>query len=299
MRLRYQVDRLERSAALDPPARLLSAGWDRVLPRGRARDALHGTWLGHPVHPALTDLPIGCWTTAGILDAIGEPVAAQHLTGLGVLTALPTIASGAADYVAIGAFDKPKRVGAVHAAANATATALYAASWLARRKGDRGRGVWLGVAGATAATFGGLLGGHLAFRNAIGVDHTTSLPDLAEWTDIGPLRDLPMRQSIRRTVGGTDLLLYRIGSTVRALAATCSHLGGPLDEGPNDGECVTCPWHGSTFRLADGAVVHGPATAPQPVYEVRVVGRTVQVRREREPARERLTQHHTEAPQPA
>lgn len=300
MRLRYQLDRLERSAALDPPARLISGVWDRVLPNGRVRDLLHGTWLGHPLHPALTDVPIGCWTCAGLLDAVGgNESAAQTLVGAGVLGAVPTIVSGAADYVAIGAFDKPKRVGVAHVAANATATVLYTWSWLARRRGDHRRGVWLGAAGAACATAGGMLGGHLAYRMGIGTDHTAGEQGPEDWVDVCVLRDLPMRQAVRRRVGDVDVLLYRLGSTVRAISATCSHLGGPLDEGEIDDECVTCPWHGSVFRLADGSVVHGPATAPQPAYEVRVVGRTVQVRLEREPRRERLTEHHEEAPLPA
>jgi nitrite reductase/ring-hydroxylating ferredoxin subunit/uncharacterized membrane protein len=291
MRMRYQVDRLERAEALDGLVTTLGRFWDTVLPGGGARDLLHGTWLGHPLHPALTDLPIGFWTSAWLLDLTGRAetrTAARHLTGLGVLTAVPTIVSGAADWVALGEASRPRRVGAVHAVANGTATVLYAASWLARRKGGHTKGVALGMAGAAAATAGGFLGGHLAYRNGAGVDRTADEQGVTDWTDVGALRDLPMREPVRRTAGGVDLVLYRSGSTVRALSATCSHLGGPLDEGRvTDDECVTCPWHGSTFRLTDGSVVHGPATAPQPAYEVRVVGRTVQVRVEREPRRER------------
>ncbi len=292
MRLRYQVDRLERTERLDPVVKTLDSVWSRVLPAGKAKDALHGTWLGHPLHPALTDLPIGCWTSAWLLDIFGgreTRKAATALVGLGVATAVPTIVSGAADWTALGETSKPRRVGAVHAVANAAATWLYAASWLARRRGNHKQGVTLGMAGAALATAGGYLGGHLAYRNAVGVDHTAGEYGVTDWTDVGALRDLPMRQAVRRTVGGVDLVLYRNGSTVRALSATCSHLGGPLDRGTVDDECVTCPWHGSTFRLTDGSVVRGPATAPQPAYETRVVGRTVQVRLEPEPARERVT----------
>lgn len=277
--MRYLVDRLEGVRALDPIARAMAAVWDRVLPKNR--DLLHGTWLGHPLHPALTDLPIGFWTGACLLDVFGDEgsrTAAERLVGAGVLSALPTIATGAADWVAVGAFDRPKRVGTVHALANATATMLYAASWVARRRGRHGDGVRLGLAGAVMATAGGLLGGHLAYRNALGVDHTAGEPDLDEWTNVGPLRDVPMRVPVRRSVGGADVLLFRHGSTVRAIAATCSHLGGPLDEGEVNEDCVTCPWHGSAFRMTDGAVVRGPATAPQPAYETRVVGRTLQIR---------------------
>ncbi|HEV2891498.1 MAG TPA: Rieske 2Fe-2S domain-containing protein [Frankiaceae bacterium] len=291
MRLRYQVDRLERSPRIDPLVGLLDAFWGRVLPKGRARDALHGTWLGHPLHPVLTDVPIGAWWSALLLDVLGgdrTAVAARRLVGAGVLAAVPTAVTGATDWTSLGTLERPRRVGAVHAVANGTATVLYTASWLARRKGDHAKGRALGFAGAAFLNAGGYLGGHLAYRNAVGVDHTAGESQVGEWTDVGNLRELPMRQAVRRRVGDADVLLYRIGSTVRAISATCSHMGGPLEEGTIAEDCVTCPWHGSTFDLTDGGVVRGPATAPQPAYEVRVVGRTVQVRREPRPSREAL-----------
>ena len=292
MRLRYQVDRLERSAKIDPLVAALEAFWGRVLPKGRTRDALHGTWLGHPLHPVLTDVPIGAWSSALLLDLAGgerAQRASQTLVGAGLAAALPTAVSGAADWTALGDTKRPKRVGAVHAVSNGTATLFYAASWMARRKGNHGKGRALAFAGAAFLQAGGYLGGHLAYRNAVGVDHTAGESGVTEWTDVGHLRDLPMREPVRRRVGDVDLLLYRIGSTVRAISATCSHLGRPLDQGTVEDDCVTCPWHGSTFGLVDGAVRGGPATAPQPAYEVRVVGRTVQVRLQRDPEREQAT----------
>jgi nitrite reductase/ring-hydroxylating ferredoxin subunit/uncharacterized membrane protein len=297
MRLRYQIDRLERSPRIDPLVGALDAVWSRVLPKGKARDVLHGTWLGHPLHPVLTDIPIGAWTSALLLDLFGGERgrgASRTLVGVGLAAAVPTAVSGAADWTALGEIERPKRVGAVHAVANGSATLFYAASWLARRRGDHRRGTALGLAGAALVGAGGYLGGHLAYRNAVGVDHAHGETGPEEWTDVGNLRELPMREPVRRRVGDADVLLYRIGSTVRAIAATCSHMGGPLERGEIDEECVTCPWHGSTFDLRDGAVVRGPATAPQPSYEVRVVGRTVQLRAEREPAREHLAEDVTQ-----
>lgn len=294
MKLRYQADRLERLPALDGLATAVEAFWSRVLPDGKPRDLLHGTWLGHPLHPLLTDVAIGCWLSAGVLDAVGGEQArgaSRRLVGAGVLSAIPTAASGASDWLALGDFERPKRVGAVHAVANGAATALYAASWLARRRGSHRNGVALAAAAGALAGAGGYLGGHLAFRNAVGVDRTADENGAAGWTDVGGLRDLPMRQPVRRTVAGVDLVLYRIGSTVRALSATCAHLGGPLDQGGVEDECVTCPWHGSTYDLRDGSVVRGPSTHPQPAYETRVVGRTVQVRLQQPAAREAVGDH--------
>lgn len=141
-----------------------------LITRGAVKDGLHGVWLGHALHPVLTDLPIGFWTSGFVLDLFGgrrAEGAADALTALGVLTALPTAAAGLADWSDL---DRPvRRTGTVHAAANVLATVLYLFSCVARLRGDRSRGVALGIAGATAATLGGFLGGHLVFRRGAGV----------------------------------------------------------------------------------------------------------------------------------
>lgn len=155
----------------------LDRGVSTWLPRGPLKDLAHGVWLGHPLHPVLSDLPIGFWTSAWVLDIAGgaraEP-AADALVGLGVLSAAPTVIAGAADWSEL---DRPaRRDGVVHALANATATVLYAASFVSRRAGHRRIGVALGFAGAAAATAGGYLGGHLVFRRGAGVDRATDAP---------------------------------------------------------------------------------------------------------------------------
>lgn len=156
------IDGIERAHVLDAPAKALG-GVASAIPT-EARAALHGDWLGHPLHPALTDLPIGFWTSAWALDIVGGrrcAPAATVLVGLGVLSAAPTAAAGIVDFV-----DMPRekqRVGVVHAACNLAATAAYAASFVARCRGRRARGVAWGFLGAGVATVGGYLGGHLAF----------------------------------------------------------------------------------------------------------------------------------------
>ena len=160
------VDPLERSGSADALVDHFSPKIHRLLPSGAARTRwLQGSWLGHPLHPMLTDVVIGCWTTAWLIDVSGserhEPVA-DAMVGLGVLAVLPTVLSGWADWTR-----QPRslqRVGVIHAAANGIAATAYTASWLARRRGNRRKGVVLGHLGATAATVGGLLGGHLAFE---------------------------------------------------------------------------------------------------------------------------------------
>lgn len=156
---------LDQATGLDRVADPIHERLEPLLDPSTAGAALRGGWLGHPLHPLLTDLPIGCWTTAWLLDLFGGPEhedLAQTFVALGVVTALPTAIAGWADWVRLP--PDLRRTGVVHAASNSVATALYVASWRARRKGDVRRGVRLGHAGATVATVGGFLGGHLAFR---------------------------------------------------------------------------------------------------------------------------------------
>jgi len=244
------------------------------------KDALSGTWLGHPLHPMLTDVAIGAWTSAFVLDAVGSEGsqgASDTLVGIGVLSALPTAAAGLADWSdMLGA---ERRVGLVHAGANTVAVGLYGLSWLARRKGNRGRGVALSLMGATVATVGGYLGGHLSYRQGVNVDRNAWTEGPSDWVDTIDESELDEGKAVAASANGVDVLLVRRGSTTLAIGDVCSHAGGPLHEGDIEGGGVTCPWHASTFRLSDGNVVHGPATAPQPVFDTQVAGGKVQVRR--------------------
>jgi nitrite reductase/ring-hydroxylating ferredoxin subunit/uncharacterized membrane protein len=278
-------ERLESTEWLDRVADPIRQAVMSALPAGSVKDALHGTWLGHPLHPVLTDLPIGFWTSAWFLDLMGgkrmEP-AADMLIALGVASAIPTAASGMADWSEL--FKEERRTGVVHAGANYLGTALYGLSLLARRRGKRRRGFVLAMAGSAVVTLGGYLGGHLSYRRAAGVNQIALEEGVSEWTAVLDETELADGRSVGAEADGTSLVLFRRGSTIHALAARCSHLGGPLAEGEIDDQlCVICPWHGSTFRLDDGKVVHGPATAPQPAYDVRLTDGKVEVRR-RQPA---------------
>ena len=175
MDLRRLPDRLEEIGALDAVAAPLSrAVAAAVGPDGRVKAALSGEWLGHAAHPLFTDLPIGFWTSAWVLDIVGGRAsrdAARRLVGWGVASAVPTIVTGASDWSGAATRNHAaRRVGLVHAVANATAVACYSASWLARRRGRQARGVWWGMAGAAAATVGGHLGGHLAYGLGVRVE---------------------------------------------------------------------------------------------------------------------------------
>lgn len=273
--------RVEQAAVLDAPAQALESGVRVVLPGGPIKDALHGRWLGHPVHPLLIAVPIGMWTGASLLDLTGGPGsrrAAQRLVGAGVLAVAPTAATGLADWSELGAFSRPKRVGLVHALANTVTAVLYAASWAARRRGEHVRGRDLALLGAAGLTVGGYLGGHLAYSQGVGVNRNADAPVAPdEWTDAVAVDDLG-DDPLRVEVDGEPVVLVRTPQGVAALGATCSHYGAPLDEGEVQDGCLVCPWHGSRFRLSDGSVARGPATSPQRSFEVRTQGTRLQVR---------------------
>ena len=284
MRIRLS-DRLEYAEGLD---RVVGPVQQVVqkLPPGRVRDALHGVWLGHPVHPTLVQVPVGAWMSAAFLDALGDGDGARHLIGLGLLASVPAAVTGSADWAE--QHEQQLRTGVVHAAANSVAIGLYTGSLVARARHRTGLGKALGFAGLAAVTVGGMLGGDISFRQAGGANHAEEIPHLVPpgWHDLMPLAELTQGEPARAMLGEVPIFVLRDGDDVFVLADKCSHMSGPLSEGTlSDGEltgdgqdrCVTCPWHGSVFRLRDGVVVHGPATADQPVFETRIQAGIVQV----------------------
>jgi nitrite reductase/ring-hydroxylating ferredoxin subunit/uncharacterized membrane protein len=273
-RLHHLAERVGAVAALDGPAEAV-AGWIRgIVPKGPVKDALSGTPLGHALHPLLTDLPIGTWTSATLLDLVGGRAArpaSERLIAAGLLAAVPTAASGLNDWAdTTPADDGVRRVGAVHAVANVAALGLYAASLAARRRDNHGRGVALGLAGAGALSFGGHLGGHLSYAKAVGVDRNAFESGPEKWTEVYDDAALPEGELRAAEVGGQAVVLARVRGEVHALGDRCAHRGGALSDGELVGDCVECPLHGSRFRLDDGGVERGPSAYPQPIYDVRV-----------------------------
>ncbi|WP_221936714.1 Rieske 2Fe-2S domain-containing protein [Skermania sp. ID1734] len=273
------VHRIEHADNLDRVAKPIASKVGELVKPRPVRNFLSGTWLGHPLHPLLSDLPIGAWSMAALLDAL-DVEAADILVGAGIVAAVPTAAAGANDWS--DTYGEETRLGLVHAASNSTALVLQIASLLARRRDERGLGKALSLAGVAAMFVGGYLGGHLTFVKAVDVNHTAWPTGPDSWTSVIAEADLADGKPTKVDAGGVSVLLYRHGNTIQALANTCSHMGGPLDEGSvshdGSGDCVTCPWHGSTFRLNDGEVVRGPATIPQPRYETRVTNGHIEVR---------------------
>lgn len=277
--------RLEHAAVLDRATQALAGTVRRAVPPGRAADALHGVWLGQPLHPALNGIPVGCWASAAVLDFVpGAQRTSRALIALGLVSALPTVATGLADWSVL--HRDQQRVGLVHATAGAGAGTLFAASLAARIAGRHRAGALLTVGGLAALTAGTYLGRHLAFPLGAGAGHAEPVAHLSPlgWHDLCRIYELPEGRMVRRQLGYLSLLVLRQGSEVMVLADHCAHLGGPLHQGTlgtdADGDpCVTCPWHGSVFRVTDGSVVHGPATARQPGFDTRIAdGGMIEVR---------------------
>jgi nitrite reductase/ring-hydroxylating ferredoxin subunit/uncharacterized membrane protein len=257
----------------------------QVVGHGTVKDLVSGTWLGHPLHPLLSDVPIGLFTSATLLDLMApgrSADAAQTLVGLGLLSALPTAVAGAADWS--DSYGEDQRVGAVHAVSNVVGLLLFASSLGARRRGHRVAGTALGLAGMTSMAAGGYLGGYLSYSRGMGVNHAFDQHPPEGWTAVLAEEDLAEGQPARVDTGGATVLLYRSNGSLFAIGSRCSHAGGPLEEGSVDELACTveCPWHQSVFRLTDGSVVHGPASMPQAAYDVRVENGQIEVRQRQE-----------------
>jgi nitrite reductase/ring-hydroxylating ferredoxin subunit/uncharacterized membrane protein len=266
---------------LDTVAATMQNAFEPVLgqeaPRG-PRDFLYGTWLGHSLHAAVITVPVGSWSATMLFDLMGEERAADLTLGLGLVGAAGAAVTGAAQWQDATNEEAPRRLGALHALLNVAATGLMASSWLMRQQGRRRSGVTLSTLGLGVNLASAWLGGELAYELGIGVNHAAFQKPPADWTDVATLGDLPDGEPQRVEADGTPVLLLRQGNRIRAIGATCTHLGGPLDEGPIEGDTVTCPWHGSVFCLDDGALIHGPAMTPVAAYEVRVKDGRIAIR---------------------
>ncbi|HEX8101125.1 MAG TPA: Rieske 2Fe-2S domain-containing protein, partial [Solirubrobacteraceae bacterium] len=192
----------------------------------------------------------------------------------------PTALTGVTDWADTEPGNDPvRRVGLLHAGSNSVALALYTASLRARRRGDRGRGVALGLAGAGVLTAGGFLGGHLSYAHGVGVDQTAFDPGSTEWTDALAVSEVREGEPVAAQAGDAPVLLYRSQGTIAAIHDRCSHRGCSLAGGEVEAGVVECPCHGSRFRLSDGQLVRGPATVPQPAFDARERDGRVEVRR--------------------
>jgi nitrite reductase/ring-hydroxylating ferredoxin subunit/uncharacterized membrane protein len=258
----------------EPLSRAVRGAYETAGSAGQsAKNALHGVWLRHPLHPVFTDLPIGAWTTGLVLDAIASRTgdrAMQRAADVAILVGL----AGAAGAAVTGLTDwsetsgHSRRTGLIHGLLNIAATTLYATAFALRKNGSRGPGQTCALAGYGIAAGSAWLGGDLVYNQRIGVTHA-AIDEPETFTEVAASSDVAENAMAHGHAANADALIVRQRGRLCALAHPCSHMGGPLSEGTLKDGSVVCPWHGSQFALDDGKVINGPATQPQPVLDVR------------------------------
>jgi nitrite reductase/ring-hydroxylating ferredoxin subunit len=279
-------DFLEQASEAIQPA--VTKAFEAAGPSGQeVKNFLHGTWLGHPLHPVLTDVPIGAWTAALALDAMETISGRKELAAgadaaiaVGLVGALGSAVTGLTDWSATNG--RARKVGLLHGLLNAGATVLYTTSLVMRRRKNRSAGLGLAMLGYAASSAAGYLGGHLVYGEQVGVDHTAAQEMPKEFVTVLDENELGEGELKKVEAKGVPVLLVRRNGEIHAIAHTCSHMGGPLSEGKLEGDVVQCPWHGSRFNVADGSVIDGPATFPQPCFETRVRDGKIEVRSNRD-----------------
>lgn len=253
-------------------------------PNRKIKDILNGTWLGHALHPVLTDVPLGAWTSTMLLDLAwlsnqdeGIARSADLLFVLGIAGAAGAAVTSVTDWSDLDGTDR--RVGFLHGLLNGGILLLNIASLGLRLTGKRRTAVALSTTGYLTSLFSAYLGGELSFAKGIGVNHVAWEGGSDDYVAVMNLDDLAEGKLTRVDAAGIPAVLFKEGRSIYAIGATCTHLAGPLDEGTCEDGVVTCPWHGSRFRLSDGSVVNGPAVYAAPTFAVRVRDGKIELRR--------------------
>ena len=253
-------------------------------PNRRIKDILNGTWLGHALHPVLTDIPIGAWSCTMVLDLVsinaesgGIARGADISMALGIMGATGAAVTGLTDWSDLDGTDR--RIGLMHGLLNSAILLTNIGSLVFRLTGRRRTGLALSTVGYLTSLISAYLGGELSFAKGVGVNHDAWEGGSDEYVAVMNMQDLDEGKLTRVDVAGIPAVLFRQGGTIYAIGAVCTHLGGPLDEGTCEDGKVTCPWHGSRFRMSDGAVVNGPAVYAEPTFAVRVRDGKIELRR--------------------
>ncbi len=259
--------------ALGAPGRLL-------------QDFLNGSWLGHSLHAVIVDVVVGGATAALLLDVLrvlfgvdGLEHAATWVLGLATLAGLGAAISGLTDYKDTPPSSAERDVAALHGLINQVGWVLFLASLLLRLAGGHDAAFWILLVGYLLISVGSYIGGHVVYKfgYTVNVNAFSKGKRAKEFTPVMAVADLPEGAPTRATLGSTAVLLVRRGDVIHALKDTCSHAGGPLSQGELRDGTITCPWHGSVFRISDGRVVHGPATSRQVRYQARINGDQVEL----------------------
>src|SRR5580704_9424602 len=248
-----------------------------------------GRWLGHPLHPALSDLPIGLWAGSLLLDLTDrdpapglDPAARRGLdpaalfSAAGIVAAVATAATGVVDWTVSD--DEDRRLGLFHGVLNTAALGLQGISLAARLGGHRRTARGLGAASLAVTGAAAYFGGHLVFAKAVMVSRVAGADGPRRWVRVVEEAEMPDDVPTGVQADGRQILLYRHDGTLYALDNLCSHAAGLLSRGTVEGLTVTCPLHGSQYCLADGSVRRGPSHQPQPVIRTRVRNGWIEVR---------------------
>ena len=248
------------------------------------QDFLNGSWLGHSLHPVVVDVVVGGATAAVLLEVLSWlgvadlRVAVLWVLGLTWLAGLSAIVTGLTDFKDTATGDERHVVG-LHGLINIVATVLFIGAFLSLLADADLVAGWLIVVGYGVLSVGAYIGGHVVFKYGYMVNHNafSSGKKAKEFTAVLPAAELPQATPTKAMLGTTGLVVVRRGDLVWALKETCSHAGGPLAQGTLAGDTIVCPWHGSAFRLVDGAVRHGPSATRQVAYRARISGDQVEV----------------------
>lgn len=260
-----------------------------------ARDALDGKWLEVPLHPVLTDVPVGSWTAALVFDGLDAATGSRAMRNaadaslvMGTLGAFGAAVTGLSDwrYLSGGS----RRMGVAHGLLNTIGLVLSVASLVLRAAGRRNAGRITFLAGYSVSGMAAHLGGELSYNYGLRVNRNAFVrPGPEDFVPVLDEEELPRNGTRKVEVEGASVLLSRSsGGEVCAISSVCGHLGGPLEEGSREGDTVVCPWHGSRYDLCSGKVLDSPAVFPQPRYETRVRDGRIEVKAAEENVQEKV-----------
>lgn len=270
----------------DPVQKYIGSLFSNGGDTGRqVKNLLNGTWLGHPLHPVLTDVPVGAWTTTLVLDTVAAMQdddsmrsAADITLAVGLAAAAGAAVTGLTDWS--DTYGDERKVGLLHGLTMLASVLSYTASLTARLSGARGTGVALANTGFALLSAGAYLGGDEVYDIGYGVNHTAFEHGPGKYVPVMPESELQPNKPTRVEANGTPVMVVKVAGEVFALGDTCVHAGCSLAGGQLQGASIVCPCHGSQYDLRDGSVINGPATMAEPHYAVRVQDGMIQVKQE-------------------
>lgn len=251
------------------------------------KDFLNGVWLGHPLHPVITDVPIGAWTISQLFDLLSMlsggddslDKASDLALGTGIVAALGAAVTGITDWSDVGG--SHRRMGLAHALINTVGLGLNVTSLALRAGGNkrsRGTARLLSAGGYVLNAASAFVAGELIYNLGQAINRNAWVDSPERYTDVASVEDLQPDTMVKVQLQDRPIVLLQHEDGIHAFEGTCPHYGCGLWEGELDGHVVTCPCHGSQFDVTDGSLVHGPATSPVPSYDVRKRGGRVEVK---------------------